>query len=160
MHRALIPFLFLVVLSSALAAEGNIAAIRDELPSPDGKKEIFVFYRLGGTNEKLIFTLHASVLDKARPLPDNEMGNIFILDEDPERAPKGYARVSWKKDGRILVVFSPPVYVLKKASSVDGVEIEYREENGGANQSTEATTLARTPAAAAPVAPAIGRGSS
>jgi hypothetical protein len=148
MYRALISLLLLGALSRALAAESsNIAAIRDELPSPDGKREIVVFYRLGGTNKKTIFTLHASVLNRAGPLPDNEMGNIFILDEDPDGASKGYARVFWKKDGRILVVFTPPVYVLNKASSVDGIEIEYREENGEANKAAQSTTTSVTPPA-------------
>jgi hypothetical protein len=90
--------------------------VREEMVSPDGKKKIVVFMRNCGATTGL--NTQASVLEKEEKLPADS-GNAFVID-------KGDAKVSWTKDGGILVVVDGSARVFKKEPSVRGIPIEYR----------------------------------
>jgi 2-keto-4-pentenoate hydratase/2-oxohepta-3-ene-1,7-dioic acid hydratase in catechol pathway len=116
-------FSALVLLFGLAGCFGDICVneVREELVSPDGKKKIVVFTRNCGATTG--FNTQASVLEKTEKLPE-EGGTAFIVD-------KGAAKVSWKKDGSILVILDGSARVLKKEPSVRGISIEYREEKRG-----------------------------
>lgn len=116
MNRALASLFLLFALAGCLGTD-CVNEVHQELVSPDGIKKIVVFSRNCGATTGI--NTQASVLGKSDKLPD-EAGNAFVVD-------KGSAKVSWKKDGGILVVIEPGARVFKKEPSVGGISIEYRE---------------------------------
>lgn len=92
--------------------------VGEVLESPDGTKKIVVFSRNCGATTG--FNTQASIVEAKQKLPDAS-GNAFVVD-------KGAVKLSWKKDGGVLVVFDRGVRMFKQESAVSGVAIEYREE--------------------------------
>lgn len=116
MNRAPISLVFAFALASCFRSD-CINEVHQELVSPDGRKKIVVFSRNCGATTGI--NTQASVLGKSEKLPD-EAGNAFVVD-------KGSAKVSWKKDGGILVVIESGARIFKKEPSVGGISIEYHE---------------------------------
>ena len=92
--------------------------VRQDLSSPDGRKRMIQFCRDGGATTG--FNTQLTILEKGENLPD-EAGNAFIADN-------GEARVSWKPDGGILVIYDHGTRFYKKELHVRGIQIEYREK--------------------------------
>jgi hypothetical protein len=138
-------FSFFIIAAAICSGADFVAAVRNDLPSPDGKKRIVVFYRLLAT--KPLLTLHGAVLFKGEEIPDGD-GNAFVFDTtEAKEGDADYIKVTWKENGDILVIFGRRNRVLKKEISVRGVSIEYRELSDKANQSSEPTLSSVTPPA-------------
>lgn len=105
------------MLAGCLGSE-CVNEVSEVLESPDGTKKIVLFSRNCGATTGS--NTQASIIEMKQKLPDGG-GNAFIVD-------KGTAKVSWKKDGGVLVVFNRGVRVFKKEQTVSGIAFEYREE--------------------------------
>ncbi|HAB17917.1 MAG TPA: hypothetical protein PLX89_19160 [Verrucomicrobiota bacterium] len=117
MLRLLASLTVCLTLAGCLGSE-CVNEVSEVLESPDGTKKIVVFSRNCGATTG--FNTQASIIETKQKLPDAG-GNAFVVD-------KGTAKVSWKKDGGVAVVFDRGVRVFKKEPAVSGVAIEYREE--------------------------------
>ena len=117
MHRLLAQLTCCLMLAGCLGSE-CVNEVSEVLESPDGTKKIVLFSRNCGATTGS--NTQASIIEMKQKLPDGG-GNAFIVD-------KGTAKVSWKKDGGVLVVFNRGVRVFKKEQTVSGIAFEYREE--------------------------------
>ena len=113
----LAPLTICLTLAGCLGSE-CVNEVSEVLESPDGTKKVVVFSRNCGATTG--FNTQASIVETKQELPDAS-GNAFVVD-------KGAVKLSWKKDGGILVVFDRGVRMFKQESAVSGVAIEYREE--------------------------------
>ena len=92
----------------------------EEVSSPDGKMKIVLFSRNCGATTG--FNTQAMILNQNEKMPDDG-GNAFIIDN-------GAAKVAWKKEGGILVIFDRDVRIFKQEPSARGISIEYQNKNG------------------------------
>lgn len=106
------------LLFSGCLSNDCVNVVREELVSPNGKLKAVVFSRNCGATTGA--NIQVSVLDKKENLP-NDGGNALIVDN-------GDAKVSWKKEGGLLVTLDSEVRVFKKETVVHGADIEYRNK--------------------------------
>ncbi|MEZ5328014.1 MAG: hypothetical protein R3F19_23465 [Verrucomicrobiales bacterium] len=89
--------------------------VLEEIPSPDRSKKIVLFSRECGAT--IGINTQATLLNSNENLPD-ESGNVFIIDD-------GSAKVAWKDDSTVLVIFTGGPRNFKRETEVKGVRIQY-----------------------------------
>jgi hypothetical protein len=111
---------------SCLFSAGDISnEIIEQSANGRGKKAI-VFEKFGGATVNN--SIQVAVLDKQSELEDNDIGNVFVCDEDAQTVGLNSVKIKWLNENKLEIQYKKSLRVFRKIGKIDEVIIVYKAE--------------------------------